>query len=1234
MAQATTFPTFVSVDYDKSTGFRDFRADAVDAGNFVKRQFERDMADVQSTVRKALTLPAGASGAFKFDTASMRSAAAEAERNAQALRLVAKAAEEVARETDDNTAATRRNIQATQAAARQAEEEARALNAKAATYERLQDQINRTGAQITGYANSNRRLADSQRQVNQASIGAGQQLQDIAISLYSGQKAGVVFAQQLPQLSFALSALEGSTNKTLNRIGMFATFLSGPWGVAVGIAAVAAGTLIAKLYEGEKAMEAMQVASDNTGAAQSALGQMFDLATGKIINNTQAIRDNIYAQQIAMQQKAIIARQEGETALAESGAGRTSAGDRFFARLQAYGTRDPNIIRFAEERIAAQEAGGRRFESLGRGVAQGGISREQAGKILEAQRKKLGDTSYFALQNYLNRSAEEFSANKAARDIEAALGGKLPSDLLKPGKATKPKKTGGGGDEVRQARAIEDAVDRAADAVANLRGQFDEAPSDIDKAAKATRALDEELKKLDRRAADGKLTDAEKAKDAATRKQIEELKSQVLPAFLQRGFNERLKAADKELQIQRLLLQGRDAEADKLQVTHDIMRQLGVETEAELQAQIKSRQISQEKLDVLYKQAEQARENERILARMDRSVRSIPSQLREIERVYSTIEQGIANLPDDARGALKDFVGNIRRQANEIIARRIADNLFGNFFARLEDQVRGNRPIDIATAGYVDSTAKATSVLIGFTAALTNATAATNAKAANGNIAGSIAKGFGQGKSGFEDAAATIFTESRDIVVTGSKSVPMKSEIAGAIREGLNRYNKIARDAADVQSKLFKDIAKIFEGGFYGQTAGSLAFGNKNSSFGSFVGGALGEKLGEKFLSKGLEKIAGGLGKFAGPIGAIAGGLLGGALGGLLSKTPRGYATIGAGADGKLAVTGTGGNSNSAIKAGNQAAGATIDTLDKIAEMLGGSYDASKGSVSIGRSGDSWHVDTTGRGRLKKSQGGLDFDDDYDAAVRAATMDLIKDGVISGLRASTQRLLQQGKDLDAAVQKALDFESVFTRLKEYDDPTGAALDALDREFERLNKIFKDAGASAAEYADLERLYGLERAKAIEEATNRVTGSLKDLYGELTIGDNGKSLRDRLSAAQAVYDPLKARVQAGDRSAYDAYAKAAQDLLGIQREFSGSQSPYFALLNEVTNLTKSAIDRESNIISIAEGRDSPFTSTGKASDTYAPVVSAIGETNDLLRQIGRLIAGGGSTTTGGFTPRFL
>src|SRR3546814_17442854 len=77
---------------------------------------------------------------------------------------------------------------------------------------KLQVEIDRSSASSGRLANeaqqaatSNTRLALSQGALRQASIGAGQQLQDIAISLYSGQRAGVVFAQQLPQLSFARS---------------------------------------------------------------------------------------------------------------------------------------------------------------------------------------------------------------------------------------------------------------------------------------------------------------------------------------------------------------------------------------------------------------------------------------------------------------------------------------------------------------------------------------------------------------------------------------------------------------------------------------------------------------------------------------------------------------------------------------------------------------------------------------------------------------------------------------------------------------------------------------------------------------------------------------------------------------------------------------------------------------------------------------------------------------------
>lgn len=89
-----------------------------------------------------------------------------------------------------------------------------------------------------------RRAGDSTGALRMASIGAGQQLQDMTVQLQGGTAATTVFAQQVPQLAFALIGLEGSTNKAVAGVGKFAAFLSGPWGVAINIAVIALGAII------------------------------------------------------------------------------------------------------------------------------------------------------------------------------------------------------------------------------------------------------------------------------------------------------------------------------------------------------------------------------------------------------------------------------------------------------------------------------------------------------------------------------------------------------------------------------------------------------------------------------------------------------------------------------------------------------------------------------------------------------------------------------------------------------------------------------------------------------------------------------------------------------------------------------------------------------------------------------------------------------------------------------
>lgn len=277
-------------------------------------------------------------------------------------------------------------------------------------------------------------------------------------------------------------------------------------------------------------------------------------------------------------------------------------------------------------------------------------------------------------------------------------------------------------------------------------------------------------------------------------------------------------------------------------------------------------------------------------------------------------------------------------------------------------------------------------------------------------------------------------------------------------------------------------MQKTFAAGGVGTLAGSSVWGSQNSDLGSFAGGAIGEKIGEKFLSKAL----GGLGDFAGPLGSIVGGVLGGALGGLFSKAKWGTSVV------------TGQSASDITTAGNKAAyksnaGLAVDSiqsgLQSIAEQLGA--DLGGYNVSIGQYKGNWRVSTSGRsGKLKGKYGDVtDFGENgAEDAIKFAIADAISDGALLGLRASTQRLIQGGLDVETQLAKALQFEGVFSELKSMTDPVGYAIETLDKEFAQLRKTFEQAGASAEEYAQLQQLYDLKRIEALKEA-NAETESL-------------------------------------------------------------------------------------------------------------------------------------------------
>ena len=445
------------------------------------------------------------------------------------------------------------------------------------------------------------------------------------------------------------------------------------------------------------------------------------------------------------------------------------------------------------------------------------------------------------------------------------------------------------------------------------------------------------------------------------------------------------------------------------------------------------------------------------------------------------------------------------------------------------------------------------------------------------------------------------------------------------------------RDVFGADGAFGETLSKVIGGAGTGILAGTALFGRQDTvgQLSSALGGAAGQAAGEA-LTEGLSGI---LGVVGGPLGSIIGGVAGGLFGGLFSSKPYGTALL----TGSGAINSSGKQSDIASGLG----GSVQDGLQQIANQLGGEIGSYL--VSIGTYNDSFRVSTTGFSGSKlnfkgSSANGLYSFASEEDAIRFALADAISDGAIKGISDAEQRLLRAGQDIETALGDVLTFRSVFDRLAQIRDPLRFEIDQLNDEFENLIGLFDRAGASAQQYADLEELYGLERAQIIEEAGERVTGALQDLLDDLNFGDSGLSARDRRSNILGEYGELADRVRSGDTTAYDDYAETARELLAIERELFGSQQQYFDRIAEVSALSQGAVDEQQRLIDGATGRDSPFGPStepnrdagiiasidgGNATivDRLEAVIDQLGAANRQLSNIGG--SGGGIIDSGTF-----
>jgi hypothetical protein len=288
---------------------------AFSIGNSAIEQFEANLRSVAELTERALSSPRNANGSFNLNVGGAREAAAAAQAQAIAAREVAAALERVARAEGDTTQATQQAVNAARAHAVAAEAEASAIGGEVAVLEKLQTELNLTASKTTAVVAGQRGLRNafndntiSSRQNRFAYVQTGQQLQDMVIQAQAGTSAFTILVQQGSQLAFGLSNLGG-------KAGTVARFFAGPFGTAAFIAVAALGSFYRTAKQTEDELGKLVQSADAFGNAQSDLGKVMDLVTGKFSDHNMVLRETIRLQAMQSIQGAQTAQEDARKAL-------------------------------------------------------------------------------------------------------------------------------------------------------------------------------------------------------------------------------------------------------------------------------------------------------------------------------------------------------------------------------------------------------------------------------------------------------------------------------------------------------------------------------------------------------------------------------------------------------------------------------------------------------------------------------------------------------------------------------------------------------------------------------------------------------------------------------------------------------------------------------------------------------------------------------------------------------
>jgi len=1065
--------------------------------------------------------------------------------------------------------------------------------------------------------------ANSSAEMNRQAFAArnlGQQFGDLGTQISLGSGFAQAFAAQAGQMGYALSDFGG-------RLGKVGAFLTGPWGIALTVGAVLAAPFIGKLLEGKSAAEEQADAldkaagaADSYGAAQSSLGRVIDLTTGKL--KTQNV---VLIETIRLQARANLER--ARAAIAEADPDTPGRFAKFRDRLRE-AAKPGALLREGREESAQQRAVDASTRYLAKVAGQTAL----ADRDPAAYAKQVNDAVLLTSAN-LDRIAvkgkvagrslsevklELLAIGKNGQDAAAAVeslgvldGGPIP-DSLKPYKRDRKKRV----KKPKSTEARDEFGRDAADKIAGIVGQFDDAPKIIDQTNEKIRQLDDLIEDLGRKkppnfaelikqaeaakvvvreglirqvalAFEQPKTLADKAGVAVKSLDavIADLAAKKPPSFatliesakaakavildgLQRPYNDFVKSQADQLEVQKLLTAGRVDEANALRTIQQLQASMGPLTQAQK--------------DGVLATVQALREEQRALDLRNATNQKYLDALGSVKGLVQDATQAFV------RGDLGQFIktpGKLLDAFQTLQGQALFDRLFDGAFRELQDQINGTSTVKDASdrmAVAVDGVKASTDRTAAALDRLTQ-----SAERAAAGVAGQPVP------EGGPPAPPTVpGAEGEEVVVTGRRN-PIAESI-GKVGTSIAGLFTNPENAA----KIGKSIGTFAGKGLEGAATGSIVAG-------------VGKALGVKLNGTGAQ-VGGAIGSFLPiPGGQVIGSIAGGLIGNLFSKPKTGSASIG-NVNGVAGVTGTSGNNADLQKAATGLAGSVTDTIDQIVAQLGGTLG--NFAVSIGKSGDKFVVDESGRGstkRGKKNDGVIAYDSAEEAQA-AALANAIADGAVAGLSEAVQRAFRSTDNVDKAVREALG-------VKALEQALGGAAGALKGIFDAEDTAGRERLRLARTYGldviAVEKLNAEQRTKLVDDTLKTRLGGLNDFLNSLKFGDLAEGTPiERLAALQTEIDKVKADAEQGVEGAADKLAQLLAQKVSLARDsFGTAGGDYADTRADAISIVERIISSETQRVNAAAGITGD-SATGKAiADATAATATQASETNDLLAQ---------------------